>query len=55
MAFDPNAAASADSGVFGLDCTEDEAAVVYIPVPWEATISYGGGDLQRAALHPGGK
>jgi agmatinase len=43
MAFDPNAAASADSGVFGLDCTEDEAAVVYIPVPWEATISYGGG------------
>lgn len=41
--FDPNAAATADSGIFGLPFTEKEAAVVYLPVPWEATTSYGGG------------
>ncbi len=41
--FDPNAAASADSGIFGLPFTEEESAIIYIPVPWEATTSYGGG------------
>ncbi len=41
--FDPNAAAAADSGIFGLPHGPDEAAVVLIPVPWEATVSYGGG------------
>lgn len=41
--FDPNAAASADSGIFGLPYSRDEAALVYLPVPWEATTSYGGG------------
>lgn len=43
MPFDPNAPASAGSGVFGLPHTESEAAVVLVPVPWEATTSYGGG------------
>jgi agmatinase len=43
MPFDPNAPASADSGVFGLPHTEAEASVVLVPVPWEATTSYGGG------------
>lgn len=42
-AFDPNAAASADSGIFGLPNTLEDAALVYLPVPWEATTSYGGG------------
>jgi len=41
--FDPNAAATEDSGVFGLPYTEVEASLVYLPVPWEATTSYGGG------------
>ena len=41
--FDPNAAAQADSGVFGLPFGEKESALVLIPVPWEATTSYGGG------------
>lgn len=41
--FDPNAAAAADSGIFGLPYTEKEAALVFVPVPWEATTSYGGG------------
>jgi agmatinase len=41
--FDPNAAASADSGIFGLPFDEKEATLVFLPVPWEATTSYGGG------------
>jgi agmatinase len=46
MAFDPSAAALPDSGVFGLPHSEDEAAVVLVPVPFEATTSYGGGAAQ---------
>ncbi len=41
--FNPNSAAPADSGVFGLPYSESEAQLVYLPVPWEATTSYGGG------------
>lgn len=41
--FDPNNAAPKDSGIFGLPFTEDESQLVLIPVPWEATTSYGGG------------
>lgn len=41
--FDPNAAASAATGIFGLPFTEAEAALVCIPVPWEVTTSFGGG------------
>ncbi|BDG01867.1 agmatinase family protein [Anaeromyxobacter oryzae] len=43
MAFDPSAAAQPGSGVFGLPHSADEAAVVLVPVPFEATTSYGGG------------
>lgn len=43
MAFDPSAAALPDSGVFGLPHSAEEAAVVLVPVPFEATTSYGGG------------
>jgi agmatinase len=41
--FDPNAAAAPGSGIYGLPHTPDEARVVLVPVPWEATTSYGGG------------
>ncbi len=41
--FNPNAAATADSGIFGLPFTPEEAELVLLPVPWEATTSYGGG------------
>lgn len=41
--FDPNAAAAPESGIFGLDCQEADAAVVLVPVPFAATVSYGGG------------
>lgn len=47
--FNPNAAAKDDSGIFGLPYTEESAALVYIPVPWEATTSYGGGTAEGPA------
>jgi agmatinase len=43
MPFDPSAAAAPGSGVFGLPHSVDDAAVVLVPVPFEATTSYGGG------------
>jgi agmatinase len=46
MSFDPSAAAQPGSGVFGLPHSADEAAVVLLPVPFEATTSYGGGAAQ---------
>ena len=49
---DPNAAAAPDSGIFGLSDLPEDARVVLVPVPWEATTSYGGGtvDGPRAIL-----
>jgi agmatinase len=47
--FNPNAAAAADSGIFGLPYTAAEAKLVLIPVPWEVTTSYGGGTSQGPA------
>jgi agmatinase len=43
MAFDPNAAATPGSGVFGLPHTLQDARVVLLPVPFDATTSYGKG------------
>jgi agmatinase len=43
MTFDPNAAADKDAGIYGLPYTPDEARIVLLPVPWDATTSYGGG------------
>lgn len=43
MTFDPNAAAERDAGIFGLPTTPDEARVVLLPVPWDATTSYRAG------------
>src|SRR5262245_52544844 len=41
--FDPDAAATAGSGVFGLPFAPEESRVVILPVPFEATTSYGSG------------
>ncbi|MCS6885748.1 MAG: agmatinase family protein [Acidobacteriota bacterium] len=41
--FDPNAAATPDSGIFGLTSGRDDSRVVLIPVPFEATTSYRAG------------
>lgn len=51
MAFDPSAPAALDSGLFGLPHTPEEARLWVLPVPWEATTSYGGGtSLGPAAI-----
>lgn len=42
-AFDPNGAASPDDGIFGLPCAAADAEVWLLPVPFAATVSYGGG------------
>ena len=47
-AFDPSSAALHD-GVYGLPFTPDEARVVLVPVPWEATVSYGSGTANGPA------
>jgi agmatinase len=49
MPFDPNAAAPADSGVFGLSDPPERCRVRLIPVPFEATTSYGGGTSRGPA------
>lgn len=53
VSFDPNAASPPDSGVFGLGTAADAAAIVLVPVPFAATVSYGGGAERgpEAILH----
>jgi agmatinase len=46
--FDPNAASVGD-GIFGLPDTPEDSRVVLIPVPWEATVSYGSGTADGPA------
>ena len=40
MEFDPDGAALPDGGIYGLPTTVDDAKVILIPVPWDATTSY---------------
>ncbi|RXK58169.1 agmatinase family protein [Lacibacter luteus] len=48
--FDPNGAGNPNNNVFGLPFTEEEAALVIFPVPWEVTVSYKAGTA-RAPEH----
>lgn len=41
--FDPNSIGDTTAGMFGLPFSLDECETVLIPVPWEVTVSYGGG------------
>lgn len=41
--FDPNGVGIANGNIFGFPVTEEEANIVIIPVPWDATASYGKG------------
>ena len=41
--YDPNAAADPEAGIYGLPYSFQDAKLVYLPVPWEATTSYGKG------------
>lgn len=43
--FDPNSVGDTTAGMFGLPFTLEESETVIIPVPWEVTVSYGGGTL----------
>jgi agmatinase len=41
--FDPNSVGQRSAGMYGLPFSTGECATVLIPVPWEVTVSYGGG------------
>ncbi len=41
--FDPNGVGIANGNIFGFPYTEEEADLVIIPIPWDATASYGKG------------
>ncbi len=43
--FNPNLASDPDAGIYGLPFGEKESKLVFLPVPWEATTSYGGGTV----------
>jgi agmatinase len=52
MSFDPDAPAGHDTGIYGLPHSAEEAGVVLVPVPWDATTSYRAGAAEgpRAIL-----
>lgn len=43
MTFDPNGVGIANGNIFGFPVKEEEADIVIIPIPWDATASYGKG------------
>lgn len=47
--FDPSQPGLADESIFGLPFTADESEIIIIPVPWEVTVSYGGGASEGPA------
>jgi len=48
--FDPNSVSNPNNNIFGLPFSEEDAALVLIPVPWEVTVSYRAGTA-RAPEH----
>jgi agmatinase len=48
--YDPNSVGNPNNNIFGLPTTEDDAALVILPVPWEVTVSYNAGTA-RVAEH----
>ncbi len=46
--FDPNAVGNPNNNIFGLPFTEDDAALILLPVPWEVTVSYKAGTARAA-------
>lgn len=47
--FNPNNIGQVNDGMFGLPFTLEESDTVLIPVPWEVTVSYGGGTANGPA------
>ncbi len=50
--FDPDGVGIANGNFFGFPCDEQDADFVIIPIPWDATVSYGAGTAEgpRAML-----
>ncbi len=48
--FDPNSVGNPNNNIFGLPFTEEDAALVILPIPWEVTVSYNAGTA-RAPEH----
>ncbi len=48
--FDPNSVGLASNNIFGLPFSQENAALVLLPVPWEVTVSYRNGTA-RAPEH----
>ncbi len=44
--FDPNGIGQLNDGMFGLPFSLEECETILIPVPWEVTVSYGGGTAE---------
>lgn len=47
--FDPNGPGQLGNNLFGLPFNAEESDIVIIPVPWEVTVSYGGGTAEGPA------
>jgi agmatinase len=47
--FDPDGPAPAESGIYGLPFSVEDSKVIIVPVPFEATTSYGGGTSKGPA------
>src|SRR5438552_3398650 len=47
--FNPNNPGGADTNIFGLPYSVKDADMILIPVPWEATVSYGAGTKKGPA------
>lgn len=47
--FNPNDPGTADSNIFALPYSPKEAELVILPIPWEATVSYGAGTAKGPA------
>ncbi len=45
--FNPNTVGNPNNNIFGLPSNEAESLLVVLPVPWEVTVSYGAGTLER--------
>jgi agmatinase len=47
--FDPNSVGQKSAGMFGLPFDLNECETVLVPIPWEVTVSYGGGTANGPA------
>ncbi|MEX2589046.1 MAG: arginase family protein, partial [Chitinophagales bacterium] len=43
QSFNPNDPGNVEAGIYSLPFTTEQSDIVLIPVPWEATVSYGNG------------